>query len=421
MSLPVYSAEPRVARVTWVALAAITALLVLCLFAAPAFAKNGQVTVRAAGITNESVTVKLNELGTNDINNREYRLKSGQVTISGHSLRQVMERAGSESEAIDFETIPSITIDRPSGNPITVSGDDMRNPDAFPDGPPVFYEDNGATVFVMPGVTEGSSGNRYRFAQAPVGISVGSGAAYEVELSASRTKAKVGQEVTFTASVTGQGAGENLSFDWNFNDGKSRTTTTRKVSHTFAAKGSFAVILDVSGNSGSGQSGILIEVEADKQKKKDDSAKQPDGNEGTDGQNGGTGGTGTGDGFGTGTGGFGTGTGSGFPGALAGPAVPLAPSAPSPIPVPQPEPEPRQKQPVDDGLVEVTGEVVDSVSVGTPVSPDQSQVPESADPAPSGTEQGGFGIPGEAWALAGVGLLLGLGGFAELRVFSRLY
>ncbi len=76
---------------------------------------------------------------------------------------------------------------------------------------------------------------------------------------------------------------------------------------------------------------------------------------------------------------------------------------------------------MDDGLVEVTGEVVDPVSVGTPVSPDQSQVPESVDPAPSGTEQGGFGIPGEAWALAGVGLLLGLGGFAELRVFSRLY
>ena len=49
------------------------------------------------------------------------------------------------------------------------------------------------------------------------------------------------------------------------------------------------------------------------------------------------------------------------------------------------------------------------------------QVPESVDPAPSGTEQGGFGIPGEAWAMAGVGLLLGLGSFAELRIFSRLY
>ena len=394
------------------------ALLALCLIAAPALAKDGQVTVRAAGITNESVTVKLNELGTNDINNREYRLQSGQVTISGHSLRQVMERAGSESEAIDFDTIPSITIDRPSGSPITISGDDMRDPDAFSDGPPVFYEDNGATVFVMPGTTPGGSGNRYRFAQAPVGISVGSGVAYEVELSASRTKVKVGQKVTFTASVTGQSAGESLSFDWNFNDGKSRTTTSKKVSHTFTSKGSFAVILDVSGNSGSGQSGILIEVEAKDQKKKN-SDNQPDGNEGTGGINGGTGGTG--DGFGTGTGGFGTGTGSGFPGVLPGPAVPIAPTSPNPFPVPPPEPAPGQEQPVDDGLVEVQGELVDPVSVGTLAAPDQTPVPESLDTAPSGTEQGGFGIPGEAWALAGVGFLLGLGGFAELRVFSRPY
>ena len=326
--------SPAGRSVRWLRIATLLplALLALCLASTSAMAKDGQVTVRAAGITNESVTVKLNELGTNDINNREYRLQSGQVTISGHSLRQVMERASSESEAIDFETIPSITIDRPSGKPITISGDDMRNPDAFPDGPPVFYEDNGATVFVMPGATEGSSGNRYRFAQAPVGISVGSGVVFEVELSASRTKAKVGQKVTFTASVTGQGAGESLSFDWNFNDGKSRKTTSGKVSHTFTSKGSFAVILDVSGNSGSGQSGILIEVEADKEKKKNDSEKQPDGNEGSGGQNGGIGGTGIGDGFGTGTGGFGTGTGSGFPGVLPGPAVPFAPSAPSPVP-----------------------------------------------------------------------------------------
>ena len=69
--------------------------------------------------------------------------------------------------------------------------------------------------------------------------------------------------------------------------------------------------------------------------------------------------------------------------------------------------------------MEVQGELVDPVSVGTLAAPDQSQIPESFDTAPSGTEQGGFGIPGEAWALAGVGFLLGLGGFAELRVFSR--
>ncbi len=392
------------------------AALAACLLATPAMAKDGQVTVRAAGTTNASVTVKLSELGNNDINNRTYRLKSGPVTISGHSLLQVLNRADAESEEIDLATIPSIAIDRPSGPPITISGDDVRNPDAFADGPPVFYEDNGATVFVMPAKSPGDSGSRFRFVQAPVGISVGSGARYEVELSASRTKAKVGQKITFKAKVTGQDGGESLSFDWNFNDGSSPTAEVPKVSHTFSSKGSYAVILDVTGASGSGQTGILIEVGEVKKKLDDrDPDKDLKGNEGTGGQGGGDGGTG--DGLGSGTGGFGSGTGGGLPGVVAPPAEPSAPAVP-----PEPKkPDPKPESPVDDGLVEVQGELVDPLSGATVVGPGDPQVSESADPAPSGTEQGGFGIPGEAWALAGVGLLLGLGGFAELRVFSRLY
>lgn len=393
------------------------ALLALCLVAAPALAKDGQVTVRAAGITNESVTVKLDELGTNDINNREYRLQSGQVTISGHSLRQIMERADAESGEIDFETIPSITIDRPSGQPITISGDDARDPGAFPDGPPVFYEDNGATVLVMPGATPGTSGNRYRFVQAPVGISVGSQAVYEVNLSASRTKVMAGQKVNFTATVSGQEKGETLSFEWNFNDGSSRQTSVPRVTHNFTRKGSFPVILDVTGASGSGQSGISIEVgEAEKKPDRKKPENKPEGNGGTGGQTGGVGGLG--DGFGTGTGSFGTDAGGGLPGG----SLPLVqPSAPVPLTTPRPEPEPRQDPPEADGLVEVTGELVDPSSGETVVAPGDPLVTESADPATSGTEQGGFGIPGEAWALAGVGLLLGFGGFAELRIFSRFY
>jgi hypothetical protein len=68
----------------------------------------------------------------------------------------------------------------------------------------------------------------------------------------------------------------------------------------------------------------------------------------------------------------------------------------------------------------VAGQLVDP-ETGTVITPADPQAVESADPAPSGTEQGGFGIPGAAWTLAGVGLLMGLGVFAELRVFSRIY
>lgn len=402
----------------------VAAAAALMILAQPAFARDGQVTVRAAGTTNESVTVNLSDLGGNDINNREYRLRNGRVSISGHSLLQVLRRADAESEAIDLETIPSIAVDRPSGSPITISGDDARNPDAFPDGPPVFYEDNRATVFVMPGTAAGSSGGRYRFVQAPVGISVGSGARYDVELSASRTRIKVGQKVTFRATVSGQDEGEVLSFAWNFNDGSSRRTSEARVTHKFSRKGSFPVILDVTGASGNGQSGISIEVGAVEKKPNDRKPeKQPSGNEGTGGQTGGGGGFGTGfgdgfdSGFGAGSGSFGAGPGGGLPGSFGSPAPP---PAPLPLPTPDRDPDRGQDNRPDDGLDEVQGQLIDPVAGATAVGPDQV-VPESADPAPSGTESGGSGVPGEALALAGVGLLLGLGGFAELRVFSRFY
>ena len=401
-------------------LVSLTVALAAALSATPALARDGQVTVRAAGTTNESVTVKLAELGTNDINNRQYRLRNGQVTISGHSLLQVMNRADAESDAIDLATVPSIAIDRPSGSPITISGSDLRDPGAFPDGPPVFYEDNGATVFVMPGSPSGASGNRYRFEQAPVGITIGSGASYEIDLSASRTKVNVGQKVSFTAVVSGQEKGESLSFSWNFNDGSSRTTSEARVSHTFTRKGTFPVILDVSGTSGSGQSGLSIEVgEVRKKPDRKTPDRQPQGNPDSTGQTGSGGGFGDGfgGGFGGGTGSFGTGTGSGVPGGFA---PPVQPAVPAPSPAPQQDRRQKPDTPPGDGLTEVRGELVDPATA-TVVSPDQLQTPETANPAPSGTEQGGFGIPGEAWAVAGIGLLLGLGGIAELRVFSRLY
>jgi len=399
-----------------------TAGLAFCLLtsvlAGPALAKDGQVTVRAAGITNASVTIKLSELGNNDINNRNYRLKSGSVSISGHSLLQVMNAADAQSAEINLATIPAIEIDRPSasGGPIRISGRDVRNPAAFSDGPPVFYEDNGATVFVMPGSGSGA-GSRYRFVFTPVGISISSGASYEVNLSASRTRIKVGQEVSFNASVTGQDGGEPLSFRWRFGDGAVRATARGRVSHTFRKDGAFPVIVDVTGASGAGQSGILIEVgkvekPKPKPKPKPDEAngsasQNPDGNGGTGGSGGGGGGFGSG--FGSGSGSSGSGTGS-------GPSVSVpAPRAPGPQ-----DPQPKPDATPDDGLVEVQGQLVDP-RTATVVPRADAPTVESANPAPSGTEQGGFGIPGAAWTLAGVGLLMGLGAFAELRVFSRIY
>jgi hypothetical protein len=398
--------------------AVLLALGVLTGLAPTASAKDGQVTVRPAGITNESVTVKLSDLGGNDINNRSYRLASGPVTISGHSLLRVMEAADAESDAIDLDTIPAIEIDRPTaiGAPVTVTGEELRDPSAFRDGPPVFYEDNGATVFVMPG-RGNSNGNRYRFSLAPVGITVQSGESFEVGISASKTRIKAGQSVRFVASVSGQPAGERLTYSWNFGDGTTRRTSTGRIDHTFRDDGQFPVIVEVTGASGSGRGAVLITV--GKSDKKPE--KKPDGNQGNDGNGnpGGSGGVGAGDGGGDSTGsaaGFGSGgTGSGS-GSVAPPSTSAVPNLPAPAP---PTREKPKEQAPADGLETVTGQLIDPAS-GAPVT-GTPQVVEQADPAPEAAEQGGFGVSGAALTLAGVALLLGLGGFAELRIFSRLY
>ena len=371
-----------------------------------ALAKDGQVTVRAAGATGAAVTVRLADLGGTDIN-RIYTLGAGPTQISGHSLSKVMSEADAESAEIDLATIPAIEIDRPKGAPITVTGAEIRNPSAaFPQGPPVFYEDNGATVFVMPG-RGSANASRFRFESAPVGITVQAGVTYDVALSASRTKIKVGQTIRFTATVAGQDEGERLTYSWNFGDGKTATTRRGTTSHTFRTDGNSSVVLGVVGSSGSGQSGILIEVGEVKQKpdpKPDPPEDKPSDDPGPGGSGNPSGGGGVGTGSGGGTGDFGSGDGS--------------PSTPAPAP---PVDRRQDRNAPDDGLTTVTGELVDPATTSVPFEPSTGLPVDSADPATPGTQQGGFGVPGAVMTLVGVGLLLGLGGFAELRIFSRLY
>lgn len=381
-----------------------------------ALAKDGLVTVRPAGATDSGVTIRLAELAANDINNQPYRLNSGTESISGHSLLQMMEAADAASNAIDLDTIPGIEIDRPSGNPISLSGAELRDPSSFPDGPPVFYENNGETVFVMPGRGTGN-GSRYRFKFTPVGVSIDSGVEYDMTLTASPSKIKAGGTVRFRATVTGQDSGEQLSYRWTFGDGQSKTTTGPTVHHFFRDDGTFPVIVTATGASGSGRTGTSIEVgkvkpQKSKPKPKPEPPdKKPADNNGTGGAGDPSGGGGYGTGSGTGD--YGGGDGSGFP-STSEPGT----SAPQ---VPQPDPKPRNTPKPDDGLTAVTGELLNPATAPVPIDPSAGPAVESANPAPSGTEQGGFGVPGAVLTLAGVGLLLGLGGFAELRVFSRLY
>ena len=372
-----------------IAVAAVAALA-----PAVAAARDGQIEVVAPGNDPRKVTVSLSELGQADINNQVYRLASGPTTISnGYSMGKVLAAAETRAGGwLDLETLPSVEVGLPSGGVVELSRAQALDPNFFDDGPPVFYESNRNTVFVMPG----SPGRAFTFQFAPVDVKVGDGEVWDVSLSHSPDRPRKGQAVTIRAEVTGAPAGAQLSYAWSFSDGRSASSTVPRVVHRFRGSGRRSVSVTVTGADGSGYAFRTIDV-------------SPGGGGGDGGQDpepdsGGTGGTGSGTGSGGGSGygyGFGSG-GGGAPGSTGSgsPATALPESTPADRPTPS-----------DEGLEEVSGLLIDpSVEAGSA----PADRPAEADQA-----GGGFGLSGEAATLFGVGLLIALGGLIEARLLFR--
>lgn len=365
-----------------------------------ASAKDGTVTVSAPGNDFRSVTVRLADLGSPDINNQEYLLASGRKTVSGFSLAKVLRSAGDESGGwLDPATIPSVEVDRPTADPqIEI---DRSGIFEAGDRPPVFYENNGTTVFVMPG----SPGAEYVFRLAPVGVKIGSGTVFPVSLSASPKKPRRGQKVTISAKVTGVPSEMTLTYSWAFSDGRTKTTSAPRVVHTFSGKGRRSVVVTVTGESGRGEAFLVIDEARD------------DGGGGTDkprpggnptGGSGGSSGTGVYGGSGPD---YGSGYGPGFGDSPEMGSVGVPDSSPLP-----PESEDRSVKETPDGLEEVTGVVID------PAASASAAAPEAQGPEGSGGFGGdGLGFSGEAATLFGVGLLIALGGLIETRILFRRF
>ncbi|MFZ9669194.1 MAG: PKD domain-containing protein [Solirubrobacterales bacterium] len=372
--------------------------LVLAILPGSAGARDGTVTVSAPGTDPSQVTVRLAALGSPDINNQAYTLSSGRKQVSGYSMRRVLEEAEQQAGGwLDLATIPSIEVDLPTAGVIRLSRAEALDRNYFADGPPVFYENNGTTVFLMPG----SPGREYTFSLAPVGMKVGSGLDFGVRISATPTRPKRGQPVAFSAKVSGAPAGTSLSYRWTFSDGTTRTTTSPTIEHTFEGKGRRSVVLLVSGGGGEGQAALSLDV-------------SPSGG----GDSGGSGGTQTGGpapvapeastyGSGGGSGG-GYGSGSSLDSAGSGAGTPAAPSA-------QPPPErTRQAATSPDGLKEVSGLLIDPAA-----SAAQSSAQEASPKESGAGGSSGLGLSGEVATLFGVGLLIALGGLIEARVLVR--
>ncbi len=357
-----------------------------------AAAKDGTVRINAPGIDNRSVTVRLADLGAPDINNQEYVLSSGRKAISGFSISKVLRAASEQADSwLDLQTLPSVQVDRPSGPPITLTRTQALSPS---DRPPVFYANNDTTVFVMPG----NPGQEYTFRLAPVGVKVGLGEAYELSVSPTSVRVDRGEGVTFTAKVGNRAGGETLNYRWSVQGATRANGSGNRFGWTFRRAGRFSVLVTVTGTRQSNTALAAVTVgnpPEPKKKKRPESSPAPQPAASSSPGPPGTGGLG---GFGGSSGvsnQFGEGGEFDFP-------------APEPDREGESRPEPE--------LPLISGELIGPDVEVTEIPPGSETDPTEQE----ADESGGFGLPGEAWTLFGVGLLLGLGGFIELRVLSRI-
>ena len=368
----------------------------------PAAARDGTVVVNAPGADDRSVTIRLAELGSPDINNQNYGLPSGN-TISGYSLGRVLRAAETQADGwLDLDTLPSVEVDRPSGGPVVLSRTEALGQG---DRPPVFYENNGTTVFVMPG----SPAREYVFRFTPIGIEAGSAAPFKVSLSFTPGKPARGQAVTITARVTDAPSGSSLSYRWSFSDGSpAKKTSAPRVVHRFRGKGPRSVLVTVQSDGGQeAVDAVAIDVIEGNDRKPDGGGKEgSDTGAGAGSGSGSSGSSGTGIGTGTGSGGS-----SGSGGGLAPGGSPQPIDAP-----PKTEAAPRD---AGDDLETISGELIGPNATVTELGPEDFAT-EGAGPTEA-EDAGGFigGAAGEAATVLGIGLLMALGGLLELRVLSR--
>lgn len=381
-------------RLTWIGAGLILVLACLWVVASPARAVSGEVDVITAD-GQDFVTVSLSSIGSPVANGGSYGLDP---SIEGYTVRQILQKAGElgfdSSDAEGFVIARAKKNKRPMELSRAVATTDSGTP-------PFFYESDGTTHFVMKGT--GGSIFDDEFAVTRPTISLAKDTGIAVDLSADDTHIDVGDSINFEATPENLNAGEKVSYRWDFGDGTMKTTASKTQSHTFKKEGEFLVLITIVGqpSSRAASNGKRIIVGPAPKPKKDKKNKDKEDLPAD---------TSTPDYGYSYPGGTGTGTG-GYPGGSSG-----SPGAASPNPTPEPEKQP--EPPVDDGLVEVSGELVSSSSPAPTMTPGEA----AAQPPPVAVTPAaeGFKISSEAWTVLGLLALLGFGLLAERRG-SKLY
>jgi len=208
------------------------ALALLALLALPAGAlASDEVRVEPEGASARSFT--LSGLGEPDVHERSYTVGGSQVTVTGWSLDRVL-RAG----RVDPYRFGSLEVAATDGS-VTLARSEVTEPDSFPDGPPVFWVEDGQARFLRPAGADGTEA--VLAAGGPVTVRVSRQAELAVNVTASTRRTRPGRPVTFTASVSGAGTGEQVEISWYFDDG--RSAEGRRVTHRFRRPGSYDVVV----------------------------------------------------------------------------------------------------------------------------------------------------------------------------------
>jgi hypothetical protein len=365
-------------------------LSLLILAAAPASAlADDQLLIEPEG--GDASTLAISGLGEPDVVARPYTVPgaAAPVPITGYSLDRVLQAAG-----IDASEFGSLEIQGTSGT-VALTRDDATGRTTFPEGPPVFYAENGDARFLRPGRTAGepaelSSGG-------PMTVRIAARSDLRLSVKASPRKAEVDQLVRFTATVRGAEAGETVEISWRFGDGRRRTGS--EVTHRFRRPGSYDVTVSARRSGEEIAADDVVTVQVGKATE-DTDPETPDP---------GTGGTSVGGG------------GTAAPVAPSTPSIPSTPSPPSTTydpadEPPQPSPAPGDGQnPVDangqdsDGLESVEGiELADLAVLSSEAGRDAVNALRRDDPESDG------GIPDGVWWFLATSGLLGLGGLLEL-------
>lgn len=240
------------------ALVAATALLAL---PGSARADAAQVTVVSPGGAQQ--TLALDALaGQEDVVGGTYALRGPEgestQTVTGFSLAAVLEAAGADPFGFSY-----LEAQRPAGGAVLLSRHQALDPGAFAEGPPVVYATAAGTGFLRPSAGPDDLNASDSF-EAPQGVTLvlRKGSPLKVRAKASTVRTRPGREVSFSAIVEQAGAGEQLTYSWYFDDGNSAEGA--EVSHSFAERGSYDVVVGVTtpGDSAGTSAVVTVQVGA---------------------------------------------------------------------------------------------------------------------------------------------------------------